>query len=132
MDSHLIKGHQSVVHPESRIGQQLHLCAVKVCKLMLFFHTSLPYPDNSVPILQGSGDPFEMFNNLFGGGMGGMGGGGRGGQQKMKFNMGGGGGGGMGGGGIEELLMGGRCTLDVCQDTQSATRSAFSAVTAST
>ncbi|KAL3131807.1 hypothetical protein ABBQ38_007523 [Trebouxia sp. C0009 RCD-2024] len=55
---------------------------------------------------QGSGDPFEMFNNLFGGGMGGMGGAGRGGQQKMKFNMGGGGGGGMGGGGIEELLMG--------------------------
>ena len=56
--------------------------------------------------LQGSGDPFEMFNTFFGGGMGGMGGGGGGGQQRMKFNMGGGGGG-MGGGGIEEILMGG-------------------------
>ena len=52
--------------------------------------------------LQGSGDPFEMFNTFFGGGMGNGGGG----QQKMKFNMGGGGSG-MGGGGIEELLMGG-------------------------
>ena len=60
--------------------------------------------------LQGSGDPFEMFNNLFGGGMGGMGGAGQGGQ-RMKANMGGGGGGGMPGGGIEEILMGGVCTL---------------------
>ena len=59
--------------------------------------------------LQGSGDPFEMFNTFFGGsGRGGMGGGG--GQQKFKVNMGGGGmGGGMGGGGIEDLLMGGMC-----------------------
>ena len=61
--------------------------------------------------LQGSGDPFEMFNNLFHGGMGSMGGAGQGGQ-RMKFNRGGGGGGGMpGGGGIEEILMGGVCTL---------------------
>ena len=62
--------------------------------------------------LQSSGDPFEMFNTFFGGGgMGGLGGGG--GQQKFKVNMGGGGmgGGGMGGGGIEDLLMGGVCTL---------------------
>ena len=52
-----------------------------------------------------------MFNNLFGGGMGGMGGPSQGGQ-RMKFNMGGGGGGGMpGGGGIEDILMGGVCSL---------------------
>lgn len=54
-----------------------------------------------------------MFNNLFGGGMGGMGGAGQGGQ-RMKFDTGGGGGGGMpGGGGIEDILMGGVCTLCV-------------------
>lgn len=132
MDSYLIKGHSSVVHPERRTGQRLHLCAANVRILVLCFYTSLHSPDCTIPALQGSGDPFEMFNNLFGGGMGGMGGAGRGGQQKMKFNMGGGGGGGMGGGGIEELLMGGRCTLDVCQGAQPATLSAFSAVTAST
>ena len=54
------------------------------------------------PLLQSSGDPFEMFNAFFGGGMGGAGGG----QQRVKFNMGGSGGGGMGGGGIEDILGG--------------------------
>lgn len=49
--------------------------------------------------MQSSGDPFEMFNSMFGGGMGGMGGG----QPRMKVNMGGGG---MGGGGLEDILGG--------------------------
>lgn len=81
-----------------------------------------------VPYLQGSGDPFEMFNNLFGAGMGGMGGAGRGGQQKMRFNMGGSGGGGMGGGGIEDILMGGMFTSACLQSAQSTSITACSAV----
>ena len=69
--------------------------------------------------LQGSGDPFEMFNNLFGGGMGGVGG--SGGQQRMKFNMGGAGGGGRGGGGIEDSVMGGVCALRVLRKLRKVT-----------
>ena len=49
--------------------------------------------------MQGSGDPFEMFNSFFGGG--GMGGGGGGGGQRFTVNMGGGG---MGGGGMEDIF----------------------------
>ena len=54
--------------------------------------------------MQGSGDPFEMFNSFFGGGGmggGGMGGGGMGGGQRFTVNMGGGG---MGGGGMEDIF----------------------------